>query len=238
MWSRTHCQTSTSQTQKLHLEFNSKRGYHLRNKRNDNCIDIYELEPPEWELKKTGQSSSNILFEDDSFVVSGILLDHKTPTLAYKFQERDTVKIDIKASGFKGGQWVKELKVAYLSHRHDALIQVEHTTYQAQELFHLLNTQKGDTLGIIMDHAANDRNHQKINVHFQNCRRVFIESFYKNEDASFAEANFHSYSSKSGEIMKKSNVVDPIPVHFSRKYTQEDIDLLIEEFEKALKEGS
>ena len=42
--------------------------------------------------------------------------------------------------------------------------------------------------------------------------------FDKDEDKEFAEKNYHSHASKSGELMKACNVKKAIPVHFSRKY--------------------
>lgn len=208
--------------------------YEIRELISANEIVIYEVEPPIWELKKIKTISGNIIFSEKGFSVSAILLDHKIPTLAYKFQECDTVKIDIQASGYKGGKWVKELKDAFEQKDLEKMIQVEDKTVPANELFHLLHVQKGDTVGVIMDHAANAENHAKIKSHFSNSRKVFIESFYKDEDQAQAEANYHSYASMSGKIMKECEIQEPIPVHFSRKYKEEDISQLISEFNNAL----
>ena len=94
---------------------------------------------------------------------------------------------------------------------------------------------KGDTLGIIMDHAANKSNHSKIKSIFQDCNKVFIESFYKTEDKELAKLNYHSYSTESARIMKACNVNTAIPVHFSRKYNEEEIEVLLQEFNDKLK---
>ncbi|WP_298517851.1 peptidase [uncultured Kordia sp.] len=208
--------------------------YEIRELVSENEIAVYEVEPPTWELKKLKTINGNVLFEEKDFQVTGILLDHKIPTLAYKFQEFDTVKIDIKASGFKGGKWVKELKDAFEQEDSEKIIQVEDQEFKANELFQWLHIQKGDVVGIIMDHAANADNHAKIKAHFANARTVFVESFYKDEDKELADANYHSYASMSGKIMKACNIEEPIPVHFSRKYKEEDIAQLIREFNAAL----
>jgi ribonuclease Z len=208
--------------------------YEIRELVAENQLIIYESEPPIWELKEIGKHSTNILFEEKNFEVSGILLDHKTPTLAYKFKEQDSVKIEIEKIGFKGGKWVQELKAAYeAGHKLQAIL-INSQVYPAGDLFHLLHKQLGDSLGIIMDHAANTENHKKILAHFSHCNKVLIESFYKAADQAMAEANFHSYSSKSGEVMKLANVKEAIPVHFSRRYTEADIEELLAEFDRAL----
>lgn len=209
--------------------------YEIREMRSETEIKVFELEPPTWELIEKTTLKNNILFQEKNFVVTGILLDHKTPTLAYKFKEVDTVKIDLQASGFRGGKWVKILKEAFEQDNPEQPITIEEKTYLAKDLFHLLHLQKGDSVGVIMDHAANSENHAKIIQHFPNCQKVFIESFYKNEDQAFAETNYHSYAAMSGKVMRAAGVLNAVPVHFSRKYGAEDIEGLIKEFEVALK---
>lgn len=67
------------------------------------------------------------------------------------------------------------------------------------------------------------------------CDEVYIECFYKDEDKEFAEKNYHSYASMSGQIMKECGVENAFPVHFSRKYKKEEIEELIAQFERAKK---
>lgn len=209
--------------------------YEIRELETEDKINVYELEPPEWELNFRKTIEGNQLFETASFVVSSVILDHKTSSLAFKFKEQDRVKIDIQSSGFRGGKWVKELKNAFENGLEEQVITIEDKTYLAKELFHLLHIQTGDSVGIIMDHAANTENHAKIRTHFEGCNKVFIESFYKEADKEQALINFHSYSSMSGNVMKAAKVKTAIPVHFSRKYKAEEIKELMLEFEVALK---
>ncbi len=206
--------------------------YEIREVISDTEMVIYEIEPPHWELKEIKRTSVDVLFNEKTFMVTGVLLDHKIPTLAYKFIEHDTLKINIKESGFRGGPWVNTLKEAYTNHRTDISIDIEGKTYLAKDLYHLLHIQKGDTLGIIMDHAAHSKNHIKIKTHFKDCAKVFIECFYKAEDESFAHLNSHSFSTMSAQIMKESEVKEALPVHFSRKYTKDEVCELIEEFDR------
>lgn len=208
--------------------------YEIREVLSENEINVVEVEPPLWELTEKGRLQTNVIFEEKSFFVTAILLNHKIPTLAYKFKENDTIKIDIQASGFKGGKWVQDLKDAFEKKDSTRIVSIEGKDYHSSELFHLLHVQEGDSVGIIMDHAVNEENHSKIKEHFFKTRNVFIESFYKKEDREHAELNYHSYSSMSGKIMRQTQVKEAVPVHFSRKYTADDIQLLIEEFETEL----
>jgi ribonuclease Z len=208
--------------------------YEIREVLSENEIYTFEVEPPLWELKEREVIQTNVVFKEKSFFVTALLLDHKIPTVAYKFKENDAIKIDILTSGFKGGKWVQELKDAFEKNDVTKVVSIEGKDYHATELFHLLHVQEGDSVGIIMDHAANEENHSKIKEHFFKSRKVFIETFYKREDKEQAELNYHSYSSMSGRIMRQTQVIEAIPVHFSRKYNEGEVKLLIEEFETAL----
>ena len=169
------------------------------------------------------------VFENNLFEVHYTILDHKIDTIAYLFKGKDTTKIDLRKSGFKGGKWVKDLKTAFETNNPTDEIIIEDTIYKAADLFHLINVKKGKKLGVIMDHAASATNHKNILETFTDADQVFIESFYKAEDKEGAIANYHSYSSESGRIMKACNVQDAIPVHFSRKYSEIDINELLQE---------
>lgn len=197
---------------------------------------VFELAPPLWALQPQKSIAGNTIFEHKDFKVTAVLLDHKTPVLAYKFEEPDRIKIDLSSSGFQGGKWVKDLKLAFEQQDKTAQITIDGKDYVAATLFHLLHVQKGDSVGIIMDHAANEENHAKIRQHFEGCRIVFMESFYKAEDKALADLNYHSYSTMSAKVMRAANVQMPVPVHFSRKYSEQEVQELIAEFELALKE--
>ena len=196
-------------------------------------ISISELVPPLWEIAPKQMLETPILYKNDRFEVSYIALDHKLPSIAYLFKEKDTVKIDMEKSSWRGGRWVKILKTAFEEGQADTTIEIDKQEYVAKDLFHLLKIQAGASLGIIMDHAANTENQAKIKSLFTNCDQVFIESFYKDADKTFADLNFHSYSTASGGLMKVCNVKKAIPVHFSRKYTAAEVEELIAEFERA-----
>ena len=160
------------------------------------------------------------------------ILDHKIPSISYLFKEVDNVKIDLSKSEYKGGPWVRELKLAYENEELNKEVIIDGKPYKAKELFHLLSIKKGDSLGIIMDHASNESNHEKIRKLFTGCNKVYIESFYNESDKESAKLNYHSYSRESGRIMRECKVKEAIPVHFSRKYREDEIEILIREFEE------
>ena len=204
--------------------------YEIREILNDGSILVSEINPPLWKIIPLGTHQNNFIYSNKKFDVSFVALDHKTSSIAYLFKEKNSITIDIAASDFKGGTWVRELKQAFENGNELLKVEIEGKVFQAKELFHLLHIKEGDTLGVIMDHAANQENHKAIQSLFSGCNTIFIESFYKAEDSEFAKLNYHSYSTASAQIMKACQVKKAIPVHFSRKYKKEEVEILIKEF--------
>ncbi len=209
--------------------------YEIREIIREDLIHLYELEPPLWKLKKTGEITENTVFQTKEFRVEFCILDHKIPSIAYLFIEPDFLSINLENSGFNGGKWVAELKKAFTEKMPETSIEIQGKSHVAKALFHLLKYKKGHRLGVIMDHAPNESNHAKIKLLFDSTDVVFIECFFKDEDKDLAISHFHSYALASGKIMKESGVKNAIPVHFSRKYKEEEVEELIQEFEMAFK---
>ncbi len=190
------------------------------------------LRPPLWLKEQVKEINSEVVFVENDFDVKCVILDHKTDSIAYLFKAFDRIKVELN-EGFQGGKWVKKLITAYEEGLNDVLIEVEGMTYLSKDLFSMLSKTKGETLGIIMDHAASEANHDAILALFSECDQVYIECFYKDEDKDLAIKNHHSFATKSGEISKRCNIKCPVPVHFSRKYSDEDIVQLISQFNRA-----
>ncbi|WP_459211599.1 MBL fold metallo-hydrolase [Aquimarina rhabdastrellae] len=209
--------------------------YEIREIIDEHHINTYEIAPRDWQLKAISTINSGIVYQEDRFKVTYTILDHKLSSIAYAFKEKDTVSIHLDRTPFKGGSWIKALKTAFLENNRDLSIHIGTEVFLAHELFYLLEIKKGDSLGIIMDHAAIVANHQKILDTFSNFNHVLIECYYKNEDKESAITNFHSYAEQSGIIMNKAKVHKATPIHFSRKYRSEDIEEIIQEFETAFK---
>ena len=172
------------------------------------------------------------IFKEKEFHVDFEIIDHKTASIAYLFKAKDKTKIQLK-EGFKGGKWVADLKRSYEMNLTDVILDVNNVSYVAKDLFDMITIEKGKKLGVIMDHATTQQNHQKIKNKFFGCNELYIECFYKDEDKEFAKKNYHSYASMSGFIVKECEVEKAIPIHFSRKYNAEEIEELVKQFEDA-----
>lgn len=198
-------------------------------------INVYTLRPPHWNLELV--KTQNFLFEDEYVKVDFAILDHKTDSIAYLFKEKDTVSFSENASDFKKGKWISELKTAFENNDADKEIEIEGNVFKAAHLFNLLTLNAGFKLGVIMDHAADESNYEKIRTVFGGADLVYIESFYKDSDQEFAKINYHSFASASGKIMNECEVKEAVPIHFSRRYTESDQEEIETAFYKAFRKN-
>lgn len=210
--------------------------YEIREIVSEDLIKVYSMVPNNWELIEEKTISSKVVYQEDNFTVRYAILDHKTPCIAYRFDEVDSLKINIEKSPYPGGPWVKNLKEAFEQNNPDTEIEIKEEKIRAKDLFHLIEKKVGHSLGVIMDHAADESNHQKISDLFSACDIVYMESFFMAADKELAMQHFHSYTIPSGSILKKIGVKEAVPMHFSRKYNAEEIEELIREFEQAFEE--
>ena len=195
--------------------------YEIREIVSEDRINIYTIHPPFWNAEPAG--TQNFLFKDESVEIDFAILDHKTASIAYLFKEKDSVTFHENASEFKKGKWISELKNAFENNHSDKEIEIEGTVYKSSDLFYHLTRTEGYKLGVIMDHAVSEDNYEKIKAVFNGADKVYIETFYKDEDREFAAANYHSFASASGKIMNECGVKEAVPVHFSRRYTESDV---------------
>ncbi|WP_347216620.1 peptidase [Chryseobacterium sp.] len=205
--------------------------YEIREIISREVINVYTIRPPYWNLEYV--KTQNVLFEDEYVNVDFAILDHKTDSIAYLFKEKDSVTFHENASDFKKGKWISELKTAFENNDLDKEIEIEGTSYKASDLFHLLTRNEGYKLGVIMDHAVDEDNYKEIKSVFSNADKVYIETFYKDTDQEFAKINYHSFASASGKIMRDCMVKEAIPIHFSRRYTEDDQQEIETAFYKA-----
>lgn len=197
-------------------------------------IKVYTLSPSKWNLQVQKEINGPILYQNEAIEVRFTLLDHGTTSVAYSFKEPDTLNFQQAESPFKPGSWIKAAKMALLAQTPEVLINIEGQEWQAGDLFRYFQLKKGYHLGIVMDHAASADNHRKILNTFQGADEVYIETYYLNQDRELALQNRHSYATASAEIMRKAGVKKAIPVHFSRRYKEEEIAIIQEEFKAGL----
>ena len=204
--------------------------YEVREIISDTEIEVYELRPPTWELTHLRSEKDGKLYENKAFQVDFVRLDHGIPTIAYHFQEHDKVNINIANTDLKPGAWIAQLKRAFVQNEGETMLQIGDEQQPAKDFFHLLQTTKGHRVGFVMDHLGSAENHARIASLFAEADKVFIESYYLHSELELAEKNRHSTAQISAKVMRDIGVKKAIPVHFSRRYSEEEIADLRAEF--------
>ncbi|MGL4597262.1 MAG: peptidase [Bacteroidia bacterium] len=208
----------------VHIDEEENASYLIHELVEEQKMVRWKLEAPEWLpvfLDET--TSSDCIFQGESFDVRATLLDHGTPCVAYLFEEHARSTFLMKQSPYLAGPWIKELQTAWKQELPETWIDVNGEKMQAQDLFYLLEKQRVQTLGYIMDHSATPENHAKIEALFSNADTVYMECYYPESELEFAIRNNHSTAKRSGEICRRIGIKNPIPVHFSRRYHSDEI---------------
>lgn len=189
-------------------------------------IEIYTVGPPDCRLVLTETRTPGPLLSNDRLTIDYTILDHKIPSIAYRFCESDTVHLG--EVPYPKGAWIKELKAAYLEQDTSRLIKIEDKAFDAKDLFQYLHVKKGYCVGFAMDHLPSEENQQKLIELFHNTDELFIESFYREKDKMLSREHYHSTAKESGKLARLAGVKQVHLVHHSRRYEHE-IDELIRE---------
>lgn len=214
------------------LEFDEKAvWYEVREYVAPGEVVTYALRVPDWEPVEVSREEVDAIFSCDAFDVRCTILDHKTDSIAYLFEEPTRIKVG-KDLPFKPGPWVRDLKEAFVAEQPDAMIDVHGEARRAGELFELVERQRGHTVGYIMDHLGSQENHDKIAALFADVDELYIECYYHDEDRALAIANHHSTAVLSGRAAHLARAKKAIPCHFSRRYNGR-LDEIREDFERA-----
>ncbi|MEO1450540.1 MAG: MBL fold metallo-hydrolase [Bacteroidota bacterium] len=200
--------------------------YEVREIMPEGHIRISQLRPPEWEIEFVEDIPGGIIYENEAVAVHYTQLDHGIPSVAYRFQEPDRLKL--KETPYKPGPWIGQVKQAFLAGDEAAEIDIYGETHMAGEFFPFAYIQTGFRMAYVMDHAASPANHALLMDFLQGVDELYIESFYRDVDRHFAEINHHSTAKASGEIARKAGVKRAWFVHHSRRYFKEWEDLLEE----------
>lgn len=198
--------------------------YEVREISDTGAVDYYLLQTPKWELQHLRREEQvERIYENEFFFVRFALLDHGIKTVAYCFEEQPRTKLDTQALGYKAGAWVRDLLAAYEAGDEAAIINVHGQEVAAGEMFGALERKRGFSTVYVIDHAATEANFERIR---QLCAggvdELFIECYYAADDWEFAQKNNHSIAPLSGKIAREVGAKKATPVHFSRRYHEEE----------------
>jgi ribonuclease Z len=191
---------------------------------------VFALRVPDWEPVEIGEISGPILHDAGPFTVRATLLDHGTPTVAYRLQEPSRVKVaDLP---HRPGPWVAQLKAAWEAGDPARMLDVHGELVRAGDLFGCVREELGHSVGFVMDHLGGPANHARIAELMHGVDDLFIECYYAHEDLDLAITNHHSTALLSGQAARLAGAKRATPCHFSRRYNTR-VEAIVEEFNRA-----
>jgi ribonuclease Z len=172
-----------------------------------------------------------VLLDEEAFRIRSVVLDHKTPCLAFTLEEKNHVNImkdRLLKLGLPVGPWLTELKTAVLRGApEDALFRVwwrEGGVVQERwmELEFLrkeiLRIVPGQKITYVTDVACNPENVFRIKELAEGSDYLFIEAMFLHEDEARAREKYHLTARQAGMLARETGAVRVIPFHFSAKY--------------------
>ncbi len=174
-----------------------------------------------------------VLLEEETFRIRSVVLDHKTPCLAFALEEKNHVNImkdRLLKLGLPIGPWLTELKTAVLrGDRGAGLFRVwwrEGGVLQEllmeQEFLEkqIVRIVPGQKISYVTDVACNPENVFRIKELAAGSDYLFIEAMFLHEDEARAGEKYHLTARQAGMLAREAGAVRVIPFHFSAKYAE------------------
>ncbi len=157
--------------------------------------------------------------------VTGCLLDHGTPSAAYRFETMANPEVDaqaIRALGLTPGAWIKELQFAMRENLLTDSLEIDGTPWLKSELAaKVLKPRQPWSLGYITDIAFTDENLAILKTSFQKVDTLICEASFRDADSSRAAMKKHLTTRQAAEIAKLLGARELKIFHISNIYGPE-----------------
>lgn len=174
------------------------------------------------------------LLDEDEFRISGAVLDHGIPCLAFAFEEKVRVNVwgeGLKTLGLPIGPWLKEAKRAVRRGEPDdrrIAVGGDRSLPLGVLKQHALRSATGQKIAYVVDVAYCDRNVEKIVELAKAADQLFIEAAFLEADAEIAAQRRHLTARQAGDIARRAGVARLVPFHFSARYHAREDELRTE----------
>lgn len=180
----------------------------------------------------TSRPNSGLLWEEPSFSVRGVLVDHRIPCLALCLEEHihiNIIKEKLHDLGLPVGPWLNRFKQAIYEKRDpESLFKVTWTrdgevikekTFPLGELIqHIARISPGKKIGYVADMIGSKENRQKVLPLIQGADLLFTEAAFLDQDRSIAHRKYHLTAREAGLLAREAGVKKIKLFHFSPRY--------------------
>ncbi len=182
--------------------------------------------------------ADGVLLDEVPFRIRSVVLDHKTPCLAFSLEEKNHLNImkdRLLKLGLPVGSWLTELKAAVLrGDPEDALFRVwwrEGGVVQERLLNleflkrEIVRIVPGQKITYVTDVGCHPENIFRIKELAAGSDYFFIEATFLHEDEAKAREKYHLTARQAGILAREAGAVRLIPFHFSAKYARRGEEL-------------
>jgi ribonuclease BN (tRNA processing enzyme)/polynucleotide 5'-kinase involved in rRNA processing len=169
--------------------------------------------------------ADGIILHEAGFQVSAVVLDHKTPVIAYALQQDKIIHIRkdvLQQLELKPGPWLTQLKQAILAGNLTEVITLPDGSVESvQRLAGLLAlVSPGKKLVYATDLADTPDNRERLQALARNAHTFFCEAVFIEADRENADRTGHLTARAAGEIANAAGVSRLVPFHLSRRYSE------------------
>lgn len=177
------------------------------------------------------------LIEDKTLTLKGCILDHGTPVLSFRLDEKRHINVrkdKLQSNGFETGPWLNNLKKAIIDEiPEEKLIETPRGSIPLGKLKkELILITEGQSIGYLVDFNYTEENIEKILKVFKGVQLLYIEASFKKTEWKRAKNRKHLTSHQAGKIAKMLSAKKIVPLHLSPKYLGRE-ELIINEVKKS-----
>ncbi len=167
------------------------------------CKKKFKIENlPDIEIKQ------NIIYKEDGHTVKGLILEHRTPSVAYIFEEDfmiNIIKEQLDLLKLPQGRWITDFKTKIFQNKLKDKILLNGKSYSVAALKERVATiTEGHKITYITDILFSKKNIDKLKKHIKNTSLLFIEACFLNIERDRARERYHLTAKQAGYIAKIS----------------------------------
>jgi ribonuclease Z len=175
--------------------------------------------------------SDGVLLAEPQFRLRAQFLDHRTPCLAFAFEECVHVNVwknGLAELGLPTGPWLKGLKAALLEDApDDRPIRAswrdrrgahERVLTLGELRARVVRLTRGQKICYVTDAAYTPENQERICKLAAEADLLFIEAAFLDQDADLAQNRSHLTARQAGTLGREARVSAVVPFHFSPRY--------------------
>jgi ribonuclease Z len=163
------------------------------------------------------------LLEDDTLTLEAAVLDHGTPVLAYRLNEKTHININkdaMRRLGYDPGSWIQKLKEAVQTGAPPAAsIETPLGPRPLKKLMEeLVILTEGQSIGFAMDFGAGRENLARASEFLRGVHLLYIEASFEAAEARLARERNHLTTVQAGRLARRCRARKVVPLHLSPKH--------------------